>query len=29
MSEENKKCVLSLLIGSTVLSPNDNMVSEY
>jgi hypothetical protein len=29
MSEENKKCVLSLLIGGAVLSPNDNMVGEY
>lgn len=29
MSEENKKCVLCLLIGGTVFSPNDNMVAEY
>jgi hypothetical protein len=29
MSEENEKCVLNLLIGGTVLSPNDNVIGEY
>ena len=29
MSVENKKCFLSLFIGGTVLTSNDNVVGEY
>jgi hypothetical protein len=29
MSEENKKCVLNVLIGGAVLSANVNMGGEY
>jgi len=29
MSVENKKCFLSLFIGGTILSANDNVVCEY
>ena len=29
MSDEKRKCVLSLFIGGTMLSANDNMFGEY